>query len=359
MPIAHAEILPEIDAHEFQSTPLKKSLSGRVYLFHTDDRKLPKSGSILLIQADGKPAAAFRVIQVNQIKGEFVAKKVRRYDQLADLEINGSYKTVEKVADALIPPPPQQIPVDETAPKIPIGSDGTAGTPEAGGPPGPDDLDSGPDAKAKRAKKGEVEVYDYDDDLDKATSPQNLKKNMEDLDEDDASGVKTESEISEVNRLSTGKNMLGFTAGFFRNMSNFVVAGSTFNGFAVRYSHALAQDLFLNPKNAQDEISLDLGAGYYRDVNSSQTNDLYTIMPLSAELRYDLHFSETFTFLIYGGIQYNMMASSENSVKSTADKIMGPQQTIGFGFMFNMGPHWYIRIDIGWDRVMGGLALRW
>ena len=352
---AHAELLPEIDAHEFKSTPLRKSSSGRVYLFHTDDKKVPKTGNLVLIQNEDKPAAAFRVLQNDPQKGEFVAKRVRRYD-VGDLQVNTAYPSIEKVADALATPPPakpgEEVTASPTA-TTPAESAAAVATPsmspsdaELEGTP----AEKTPETKAKQAKNQDLEVYDYDDDLDKATSPQNLKK-IEPVDDEESANTKTDSEVSETIRYSPMKNMLGVGAGFFRNMANFNTAGDTQNGFSLMYSRVIAHDVLLEPKTTQDDVAIEFGFGYYRLYNSDQQNSLYTIYPFTAEFRYDLNLSESYTLFFYGGLQYNLGTATNT--------LIGPQQTIGLGMMFNLGPHWYLRIDLGWDRVLGGLSIKW
>src|SRR5262245_15810248 len=103
---ARAETLPDIDVHEFRTVVIRKSQSGRVYLIQVPTKDLPKTGNIVLIQNLNKPVFALRVLQTDELKGEFIAKRVRRYDETAELVAGQDYLAIEKVADVLEPPPP-------------------------------------------------------------------------------------------------------------------------------------------------------------------------------------------------------------------------------------------------------------
>src|SRR5690606_28585747 len=105
-----AQNLPPIDAHRFQSSPVQISTSGRVYRFSTKSADVPRVGNIVLIQEDGKPSMAFRVMQSNPQKKEYVGRRVRRYDNHQRLVINRSYGSVEKIADKINAPDAQPEP---------------------------------------------------------------------------------------------------------------------------------------------------------------------------------------------------------------------------------------------------------
>ena len=116
--------LPPIEAHRFQSTPLEISKSSRVYLFKTterDLRDLPKVGNLVLIYSQNKPSMAFRVLKTDLLKFEYVAKRVRRYEQTETLKFNSPYASIEKVSDLLPAPPAETLvtmkprPVPQTA----------------------------------------------------------------------------------------------------------------------------------------------------------------------------------------------------------------------------------------------------
>jgi hypothetical protein len=101
-----------------------------------------------------------------------------------------------------------------------------------------------------------------------------------------------------------------------------------------------------------------LGAAFYSKINAS--NDIYSLTPLRAELRWEIHFNEFIVLHFYGGIQYNWIRTTENAVyESTYNAYQGVQVIAGTGLMFNIGPQWFVRTDIGHDRAALGMGLRW
>jgi hypothetical protein len=377
-PLVNAAPLPDIEAHQFQSTPVRMSKSGRVYLFQTPSNDLPKTGNLVLIHDHNKPAMAFRVLKTDPEKNEYVGKRVRRYDQTGQLKLDDKYFSIEKVADLLAEPAPDLAPAPTPfatpfpsvtpVPAAPAVSETNDIDSELDGTPA--DEPAQPSASPGRKKKKpetDLEVYDYDDDLDSSTSPRNLKKENPNAvvseDEDDSL---TAFEIDETMRLDPLKNMLSVSTGFFKNMSNFKFAGGTHNGFAVSYTRTLTNDVFVVSKAPQDSTAIEFGLGYYSRINMDGNNDVYKVVPMYAELHYNLVFSQTFASYLYLGIEYNGILSTENVNAATrpADavtisNIQGVQQTFGAGFLYNMGPQWYLRLNLGWDRITAGLALKW
>jgi hypothetical protein len=357
--------LPEIEAHQFQSTPVRTSKSGRVYLFRTDSNDLPRTGNLVLIHDHNKPAMAFRVLKTDADQSEYVGKRVRRYDQTSELKIGDRYFTIEKVSDLLAQPPAEPI-VSPTPSPIPLPVMTPVPAIEA---PAADDaeLDSQPvenDVKPEKHKETNLEVFDYDDELDGSTSPRNLKNEQTDGDQpaQDESGY----EIEEVVRLDPLKNMIGFHAGYFKNMSNFAFKGGTHSAINLSYTRTLKNDIWMRGRSPQDAFAVEFGLGYYSRINMDEHNDLYKVVPLFAELHYNLNFTQAFAVYLYAGIEYNSLLSTENvDVKlypgdaDTISHIRGIQHTFGAGILYNMGPQWYLRFNLGWDRITAGLAVKW
>jgi hypothetical protein len=393
----HSEPLSTIEAHEFASTPLQKSKSGRVYLFRTEEHDLPKTGNLVLIQDNNKPAMAFRVLRTDPVNHEYIATRVRRYDQTGELKINQNYNTVEKVADLLAPPPQAQkvydanakpemgtkwtpektadatVPDANAAPTpapVPLmGTDGV-GAPEVmadnNTPPSADNT-AAPGAPAAAATTAtpqkHLDVDGYDDELDSTTSPRDLKKeNMDgdDEEETDSTGLpKTQYEVDEKQRLEKYKHMLSLGVGYFKNMSNFSLGGLSYGGLNVDYSWIIDHDIYVHARSLQDDLRMTFGFEYYTSVNPSGNNDSYSLFPLYADLVYNLHISDSMTFDGYFGLQYNWVQSAQNSNTPTYNTLAGIQGNIGVGLLYNLGPQWYLRADFGLDRVGVGLSIKW
>ena len=355
------------------------SKSGRVYLFSAAPNDLPKTGNLVLIQDHDKPAMAFRVLQTNTEKSQYIAKRVRRYDTTGELNPGQAYFSIEKVADLLALPAPDLAP---SPTPVPTPMPSMTPVPEAAPESSPAEVPSGAEApsveeapaatpEASEENEPNLEIYDYDDELDGGTSPRNLKQDRSDVErtsspEDDDGLPKTAAEIREIPEIDPLNNMISFSAGFFKNMSQMRFKGGTHNGIALEYSRTVARDLFVEGKSPQDSLSLDFGLGYYSRVDLDQHNDVYKVAPIYAEFDYQLHFSETFAWLFYLGIEYNGILSTENvntttypQDAETVQNIQGVQHTLGTGILYNMGPQWYFRVMVGWDRITAGLALKW
>jgi opacity protein-like surface antigen len=385
--LASAENLPDIDAHQFKIVPLEKSRTGRVYRFKVDPNQLPKTGSILLIEENNKPTLAFRVVQTDFDHSEFIAKRVRRYDTTSDLKINEAYVTVEKLADLVAPPPaetdvfdPNAKPMlDPNPSKNLVGksaNNGTTTPPPALAdnsnlPPIADNSAANP-APVPTTPNKALDVEKYDDSLDSSTSPTDLKSNAMDdgatpgaaaapPPTPDANDDGYDLEVKERPVLNPYKYMAGFEVAELKNYSNLKITGGSFGGFTAYFSQVIKRNVaFKKVVGPQDSLSIEYGFSYYSDDNvNAGSNDDYDILPLRVELRYDLHLSESFTPFAYFGAQYNLITASSNGVTSTFNSLEGFQPNIGVGVFYNIGPQWYLRGDLGVDRIGIGLAIRW
>lgn len=309
--------LLEIDAQRFESKPIQKSKSGRIYLFQAI-QVIPKTGNLILLYEQDRPIMAFRVLKNDRWKKQFVGKRVRRYDQVGELAMNQAYSSIEKISDVLPGPPVE-------------GVEGSNSTQENLAPaPQDTELDS-----ASPKTMDQIDEYEA-------------------MDEDDQSPL----EIDETPRVDPFNNIITFSAGYFGNASNFSTKSVNNNGFSLSYAHTLIHDLFVAKKIPQDSFSLELGLVYYRIINMDGGNDFYSMLPFFANGLYQLHLSHTFSLNFYGGIQYNYMTSATNPGRSV-NILQGPQPNFGLGFFYTMGPQWLLRADIGWDRMSGGLSIKW
>ena len=335
--------LPEIDAQRFDAKAIEKSKSGRIYLFESN-RVLPKTGSLILVYNHDKPAMAFRVLKNDPLKRQFVGKRVRRYDETSELTLSESYSAIEKLADVL-PPPPSVAPTDTAANgDLDEGSPKTAATAKAASALTPE---ATPELPPPAAEDSELD----------SSSAAALNK----IDESDTSADEEEQgslEVEETTRINPYNNIFSISAGYFGNSANFSFSPILETGMSVSYYHTIIHDLFISKKSPQDALGLEFGAIYYRVVNRDGGNDIYTMLPFYATLLYQLHLSPTFSFNLYGGLQYDYMLTAVNPGPSLP-VFQGPQPDIGIGFFYGFGPQWLLRADIGWDRITAGLCIKW
>ncbi len=165
-------------------------------------------------------------------------------------------------------------------------------------------------------------------------------------------------EIEESVRMDPYNNILSVSAGYVANASNFAGSSVLNNGFGVSYAHVLFHDVFINRKSPQDSLAMELGGYTYRIINKDGGNDIYSMLPFFGNLLYQLHTSPSFSLNFYGGIQYNYMTSAINAGRSLKS-LQGLQPNFGLGMFYTIGPQWFIRADIGWDRITGGLSIKW
>ncbi len=375
-PFAHAgENLPQIEAHQFEITPIQISKSGRVYLFNTEPKDLPTTGNVLIVQIDQKPVIALRVLRTDPARAEFIAKKIRRYEQNSTLEITHRYFTVEKIADIIAPPvtagpndlnpvllPPDAL--DEGSPAAATTNPGPgASAPTQGAIPGDGQKSQNSPLNAPGAKNKPLNVNNFDDELDSSNSPKN-EKGEEDLQayalKDDMDGI-TDSEKEESPLLNPFDHTVFVMAGLFRNFSNFSNYLTTMaNGFSLLYSTTLSRDFFiLGGKAPQDDFQLEFGLISYNLVNYDGNNDQYQFLSLEGQLRYDIQCSNSFDLFGYLGIQGNFILSSANANPKTLSAVQGVQPNFGVGLVYTIGPHWLLRLDLGYDKISAGMGITW
>jgi len=361
------ETLPPIDAHRFDVKPLQKSASGKIYLFESN-QVIPKTGNLILIYDEDKPAMAFRVLKNDRFKKQFVGKRVRRYDQTNELKIDQAYPSIEKLADVLLPPPneaPSTV-TDQNSPaltdqKLSSIPDSSSPTSTSNSQDTSDLPDPGPvpENSAKSDKKqttGDLESENRESEKEPSNSLE--KKDKASLPEEDEDEGSDQLEIDETSRIEPFNNVLSISTGYFTNASNFSGLGVLNNGFSISFAHSLISEMLFRSKTSQDSLGIELGGIYYRIINKDGGNDIYSMLPFYGELTYQIHFSQAFALGLYGGIQYNYMTSATNPGASLSS-LQGPQVNAGLGVFFGIGPQWLLRADVGWDRITGGLGIKW
>jgi hypothetical protein len=367
----HAEKLPEIDAQEFQITPLETSVSGRVYRLQVEGGN-PRTGDILLVQKDQSPVAAFRVLKTEGT--QIIAKRVRKYESQLKLELNQKYSAVQKIADLVEMPvekvePPSTAPISTETPLPPPPS-----TPDEAQAPAelepltlpPETADPnvaplmGDDGSQSTliSKERAAALDQYDEGLDATTTPRNLKT-LQTPPEAPPTETTAGPGVIEHEPLSKFNHMIGLSVGSFRNMSGFSIPGSNNYGFSVYYNRILEDSVWFEGHAPHDTLSWETGLGYYSRVNFTGAYDDYQIIPIRGELLYTLHLSRSFAVLTHVGAQFNWVFAAENALDEGLSALSGIQANAGMGFLYQMGPQWYIRGDAGLDRIAIGLAVKW
>jgi hypothetical protein len=385
---ARADVLPDIEAHQFKVTPLEKSRTGRVYRFKVDPEQLPKTGNIVLIEVNDKPAMAFRVLKTDALTNEFIGKRVRRYDTTGELSLNEQYPSAEKVADLVTPPPPEVGGYDPNARPLMdpnpnknlVSATNTAPTARPELNPSPDiatpvaQTTPAPQAApvenaAPIVKK--LNVEQYDDDLDSSTSPMNLKEDSPantnatatntDMPDTPEMDPDADIQVKERTVINPYRYLAGISVASFMNHTNFIFANPSSSGFTGYFSNVVKRGLIYKKESPQDSLSMEYGFCAYTVETPNTTGGLgsYSLFPIRAEVRYDLYLSEMFTLFGYGGGQFNWIYSRSQGTVTDAENLEGLQLNLGVGVFYNMGPQWYLRGDVGIDRIALGLALRW
>ncbi len=315
---------------------------------------------------------AFRVLKNDGDKNEFVAKRVRRYDDISELTLKKSYPTLEKLGDIIVPPTP-----DPTPNPTPITA--SESLDENLDPPSQEDNGSKDTKTVEREQIPELNPSGEQDlnsdqesssDLDQQNQPTEnpaqtssepdpeTVKSLDDIEEANPEEEIEPIEIEESNSIDPFKNILSIGAGYFANSSNFSLSPYLSNGFSVSYAHSMVKNMFFDSSSLQDSMSFELGGIHYVILNKDGNNDQYTLFPFFGNLLYQLNLSKSFAFNFYGGVTYNFMSTAVNPGKSK-NTLQGLQPNFGIGAFYMIGPQWFFRADLGWDRITAGLSVKW
>ncbi len=344
---AHAdEAVADIEVKNFDVTIRRRSTSGRVYLIQAPSGEALHSGKILLLRKDEHPVMAFRILRDYPEKSQFAAKWVRRYQGTVQLESDQEYNAIEKLADHPMGPLTEQDHADlkELESDIP--------PPDAGSAKAYDPELDGSVGKAKA----------YDPELDKTTTPPPGDLSPTDEKDLDELGNLTADEFVPIDR-----DKYWFTLGFgyFRNNGPIATASSGyFTGLDLKFAKTLKQLLAFHKKDLQDSLALEAGLGYYRPINFAESNDSYTVVPMTLTFRYNVMYSENFFLFGYLGINYNFATGTgvnglDSQVNTALSQLRGFGPAVGAGGFLRVGPGWFVRVDLGYDLLGLALVLRY
>lgn len=349
------EVLPAVDARSFRVLPKRQSASGRVVLFSVvGNTRLPDPGKILLVKKDGKPVYAFRVVRTQSDDREFIARKIRKYQDAPAFQSNEEYDAIEKIADILRPvapapaviavAPPVEAPSAE--PEAPVVAD-VAPPPSPEVQPEPEPVQDVPSIGPKLG-----DAIPYDKELDQTTSPQAATEDL-----GSAASFEDSLEIEERPVFAPFSKAFGLEYGFLQNLSDFQFSGPFNVAFGATAQFVTGRGVFAKSPDLQDRMFVSFGLSYYR--RSEELNDFYYILPVRSEMLYSLDFSEKISLNFYGGFQYNWVFATAQALVSRADALDGLQFTAGTGFSIRFGPQWVFQTRLGYDRISGALMVEW
>lgn len=315
------EKLPDIEAKTYDVKVVRRSSSNKIYLFDDITRRNPPVGRLLLLKKNDEAMMAFRIMRTYQEDGKIAAKRIKRYGGNKNLDDDGVYLAIEKISDLAPPPNTSQ--------------------------------DNADLKELEGAEK--LKVLPYDPDLD-ATTTQKTKEVPEEEEKDDNLGVV----IEETQILDHYIHWLTAGFGYVKNYAP-PAAGGGYHYFSagnLRYGISLGRMVFFDKNHLQDSIVLEAGAHLYKALNYSTQGDAYTILGLAGSLRYNLLFSESFGIFIYGGVIQSFVLASAQADSASLQSLASFLPAVGGGFLFQVGPGWYTRVDVGLDTINLNLLLR-
>jgi outer membrane protein W len=87
--------------------------------------------------------------------------------------------------------------------------------------------------------------------------------------------------------------------------------------------------------------------------------DTFTVLPVEISLRYNIHFNPDLSGFVRAGLVYNFVLQAQNATQNAIDRLKFFNPALGIGMHYRMGPHWYLRGDIGIDNLGVGVELRY
>ncbi len=308
---------------------------------------------------------ALRVLKTYPDRKAFAAKYLKSYGKIESLETGQSLTAVEKVMDIPLnpiasaeitelreieeeksqlvqpltstAPPPSETPPNLNKAPLKPGEDPP--------PPPPPGTDPGEATGVAASAKKSAPNQDH-----QAPPP-----GEEDDDEDqiDADGV-TIPERPKYDRysywLSGGLGVVRSPNPAELTQSVYMSAGN------LRFGVTLSNPVFFRNSSLQDSFVLESGFFGYKVV--AQTNDTYTLLGALLTLRYNLTLGERFGVFFYGGFGRGLVITASNPVLATYNALNTFIPSIGAGLLFQIGPAWYTRVDVGYEALTINLLLR-
>ncbi len=325
------EKLPEILAETFHVKIIRKSKSSRIYLLEDLDNRQPKPGHLLLLREQNQPVMAFRILKDYLEEKKIAAKRIRRYPNYPTLADGQSFLAIEKISD--INPPWSN-----------------------------EDREDLKELESKENLRNILKVKVYDPELDATVTPHNNSDNHEpDLSEEPDADADHQQNITveQMELMDLNRSWLTAGFGYVRNNGPPGSGGSyLFTSGNLRYGYTIGKLVFLDKARIQDSLTVDGGIYVYKELNFETQGDSYTVLSFSAALRYNILFSKTFGIFLQLGILQNNVISATLSESDGLAALNSIVPIAGTGLLFEMGPSWFIRTDLGYDSIGVNLVLR-
>lgn len=321
--------LKAIEAEEFRVRPTLKSGTGKVILFEDPTNNEPRPGKVLLIKRAGEDVAAVRVLRNRD--GKFIAKIVLK---MKEIELNQEYRAIKKLGEkvreklkAMTQPIDETIRDEELAKEI---------------DPNDAELDRGIAKPAKKVKP----VKKSDGDLERL-----------EISEDDLADYNTDFAKSEDSEIDPYNHALSMQLGLLNNGR---ADGGTarYTALGLRYGYTFARKLLFDKPSTQDQLTLELGAFYYKITGYQTLSDEVTVFPFLFNGRYSVYLNEWFAVFLYGGVAKNNVTISQGTVPAGTANLSRTRPMAGLGALFKLGPGWSIRGDFGMDMLALGAMLK-
>lgn len=338
--------VPDIEAKMFGIKVIRRSNSNKIYLFDDPDGHQPSPGKLILLRREDEPIMAFRVLKTYPEEKRIAAKRIKKYGKHRLLGNDETYLALEKTS--------------EIAPALPTEQDRSElkdlESKESDKIPG----------KITDEAKEKLGIQPFDKDLDAASSPPPPKEkdskdgSIEPLDLEDEEDSHLAVAVEEVHPIDHNTQWLTAGFGFVRNRAPPSTGGYYyFSSGNLRYALNIGQMILMEKAHLQDSISLEGGFYLYKSIGFTPSQgDAYTVLSIIGNLRYNIFFSRRFGVFFYGGIIQNGIVSSSQSQDSARAALISTLPAFGTGLLFEVGPNWYTRADIGIDSISLNLVLR-
>lgn len=317
--------LPDIEAEKFPVKIVRRSSSNRIYLLEVLDDRQPRLGNLILLRKSSRPIMAFRVIRTYVEDKQIAVKRVKRYRPHRFLKSGVEYVAIEKVSDITYEPSEQDR----------------------------KDLDELDHRKGNRAQR---------DLLDEAADAEGKKRSQDDDSEDvveDEEDSHLAVAIEEVKPIETTSQWLTAGFGFVRNNGPPNMPGSyLFSSGNVRYGITLLKRILMKRSGLQDSLVAEGGFYIYKSIGYVSQGDAYTVFSGVGTARYNILFSEAFGIFFYAGYMQSIVIGASQAVDEGLRTLNSQLPVVGGGFLFQVGPSWYTRVDAGLDSVSINLTLK-
>lgn len=359
---ADPEKIKPIEAEDFKVRAVRKSRSGRVFLFEDPTENRPHPGKVLLIKSDKEEIVAVRVLK--NYPARFAARVVLKFKEPA---LNTDYRALKKLGDKII----AMIKERERQGKD---LNETQTDEELAKEVAPDDneLDRGiplpqPKATGKKRTKPVSQPRANNQGPAPLFSKEGLELTSESIEVAEEDEPFADLDVNEETVLEPKNHALSLEYGSFKSVDK-VGDPASYSGVGARYSYNAFRNVIFKKKHLQDMITAEAGLFYYTITGFVRADDRVSVFPLALTARYNLLLGETFSFFGYLGLAHNFASSgsAEAGLNETQlvefnngmNFLQSTKAAVGVGAMMKIGPSWAIRVEYGTDIFGIGAVLK-